>query len=105
MAEEYRQTQLARAEERYRRFRSLAMGERDEATGEWTREPDWQAVNAIQRDGERIARMLGADLERGLQVSVITREALAQVLGYAPTIEGDAEEIHDADERELGPAH
>jgi hypothetical protein len=47
LAEEYRQTQLARAEERYYRFRSLAMGERDETTGEWKREPDWQAVNAI----------------------------------------------------------
>jgi hypothetical protein len=47
LAEEYRQTQFARAEERYYRFRSLAMGERDETTGEWEREPDWQAVNAI----------------------------------------------------------
>jgi hypothetical protein len=108
LAEEYRQTQLARAEERYRRFRSLAMGERDDETGEWKREPDWQAVAAIQRDGERMARMLGADLERGVQVGIITREALAEVLGYDPareTIDGEADQIPEDDARELGPAH
>jgi hypothetical protein len=68
MAEEYRQAQLARAEERYRRFRPLAMGEIDRATGESKREPDWQAVNAIQRDSERTAirrRQLGGRRAHG----------------------------------------
>ena len=97
MAEEYRQTQLARAEERYRRFRPLAMGEVDEATGEWKREPDWQAVTAIQRDSERMTRMLGADLERNVSVNVVTAEALAAYLGWddqaVDVVEAEALEI------------
>lgn len=93
LAEEYRQTQLARAEERYHRYRSLAMGERDDVTGEWTREPDWQAVAAIQRDGERMARMLGSDLERNMQIGIgVSREALAELFG------GNGEVVDVADD-------
>jgi hypothetical protein len=107
LAEEYRQTQLARAEERYRRFRPLAMGEVDEATGEWKREPDWQAVNAIQRDGEHMARMLGADLERNVQVNVLpSAEIFAQVMGWdadGEAIDALAEELPGDDPPQLIP--
>jgi hypothetical protein len=107
MAEEYRQTQLARAEERYHRFRPLAMGEVDEATGEWKREPDWQAVNAIQRDGERMARMLGADLERNVSVNLLpSAEQFAAVMGWdtdGEAIDAVAEELPDDDVPELRP--
>jgi hypothetical protein len=108
MAEEYRQTQLARAEERYRRFRPLAMGEIDEATGEWKREPDWQAVNAIQRDSERMARMLGADLERNVSLNLIpTAEQFAAFLNWddqGDAIDADAEELPGDAVGELGSA-
>lgn len=107
MAEEYRQTQLARAEERYHRFRPLAMGEIDAETGEWTREPDWQAVNAIQRDSERMARMLGADLERNVSMNLIpTAEQFAVLMGWdtdGEAIDGVAEELADDDTPELSP--
>ena len=81
MAEEFRQTQLARAEERYRRLSPKAMGEQDSETGEWLVEPDYQALAVIQRDGERMARMLGADLQAGAAVMAITAEGLAAFLG------------------------
>jgi hypothetical protein len=68
--EDCRQVQLARAEERYRRLQPLAMGKRDEETGEYVTDPDYRAIAAIQRDNERIARLLGADLERDVQVMV-----------------------------------
>jgi hypothetical protein len=107
MAEEYRQTQLARAEERYHRFRTLAMGERDQTTGEWKRQPDWQAVNAIQRDSERMARMLGADLERNVSMNLIpTAEQFAVFLGWdtdGETIDAVAEELAEGDTPELRP--
>jgi hypothetical protein len=94
MAEEFRRVQLERAEERYRRLSPKALGQRDPETGEWIVEPDYQALAAIQRDGERMARMLGADLQAGVPVMPVTAEALAAVLGLdGRVIDVEAEEL------------
>ena len=97
MAEEFRQTQLARARERYRRLSPRAMGQQDPETGEWIVEPDYQALAAIQRDGERMARMLGADLQPGISLNMsVTAESMCQALGLdTAVIDVQAEEIHD----------
>ncbi len=95
-AEEYRQVQLARAEERYHRFRSLAMGERDEQTGEWKRDPDYRALAVIQKDNDRIARLLGADLQESMQVNLLSMEDISRLLSReVEAIEGTAVEITD----------
>jgi hypothetical protein len=94
LAEEFRQTQLARAEERYRRLSPKALGQQDPETGEWLVEPDYQALAAIQRDSERMSRMLGADLQVGVAVMQVTAEGLAAVLGLDPgVIDVDADEL------------
>lgn len=72
LAEEWRQQRLARADERFRRLSPLALAD----------PPDYQALTALQREEESITKMLGANLELGLSVNVITAETLAGWLGW-----------------------
>ena len=58
-------------------------------------------MNAIQRDSERMARMLGADLERNVSMNLIpTAVQFAAFLGWdtdGETIDAVAEELADGD--------
>ena len=76
LAEEWRQTRLARADERFRRLGPLALAD----------PPDLQALAALQREEESITKMLGANLEVGVSLSLITREALAAALWEAEDV-------------------
>lgn len=97
LAEEWRAAKLARADERFRRLGEKALGVKDAATGEWIVEPDYQALTALQREEEAVAKLLGANLEPSLGFAVVTREQLAALLyDEVPAIEGTAEEIVDA---------
>ena len=94
LAEEWRANKLARADERFRMLGPKALGQKDE-NGEWITEPDYQALTALQREEEAIAKLLGANLEPNVAVNVFTREALAALVFGAtePVIEGTAVEV------------
>jgi hypothetical protein len=101
LAEEWRDTKLARADERFRRLRQKALGKQED-DGTWIVEPDYQALNALQREEESIAKLLGANLEPGVYAPVITREALAELLYELPEpVDVEAVEIHTGYERGL----
>ena len=87
LAEEWRQTRLARADERFRRLGPLALAD----------PPDLQALAALQREEESITKMLGANLEQGGFNITVTREALAHALGRVKplVVEARPEEITD----------
>jgi hypothetical protein len=98
LAEEWRETKLARADERFRVLRAKSLGEQDDH-GNWIKEPDYQALSALQREEADIAKLLGANIEVGVSLNVTpSAEALAALLGWDPAaqvIDGSAEEIHE----------
>jgi hypothetical protein len=85
LAEQWRQTRLARADERFRRLAPLALAD----------PPDYAALSALQKEEESITKMLGANLEQAGIVGVFTAESLAKYLEWdaEPVIEGTATEI------------
>lgn len=87
LAEEWRTARLSRAAERFRRLGPLALAD----------PPDYQALSALQREEESITKMLGANLEMGVSLAMITAEGMASWLGWAgdepAAIEGTAVEI------------
>lgn len=86
LAEEWRQTRLARADERFRRLAPLALAD----------PPDLGVLAALQREEESITKMLGANLELGVSFLAVTREALAGALWAADdVIDGEATEVTD----------
>ena len=94
LAEEWRQTKLARHDERFRRLGAKALGKQDEH-GNWIVEPDYQALTALQREQDSITKLLGANLEVGMSLNFVpSREQFAVWLGYDPqeVIEGVATE-------------
>lgn len=93
LAEEWRATKLARASERYAALGPKAIGERDPVTGEWIVEPDYQALTALQREEEAVAKLLGANLEPSMGFAVVTREQLAALLYEEPVVDVEAKEI------------
>lgn len=99
LAEEWRQTRLARADERFRRLGPKALG-RVDPEGNWLEEPDYAALSALQREEESITKMLGANLEQGSFNITVTREALAHALGRVKplVIEATPSEITDGGE-------
>jgi len=101
LAEEWRETKLARADERFRVLGPRSLGKRDEA-GAWIEEPDYQALAALQREEDAISKMLGANLEAGATIGLLTREYLAELVwrDEPAAIEGTAEEIDEPDHSE-----
>lgn len=88
LAEQWRQTRLARADERFRRLAPLALAD----------PPDFAALAALQREEESITKMLGANLEHGGVFGLVTAEQFAAFLGWddqAAVVEGVATEITD----------
>lgn len=76
LAESWRQTRLARADERFKKLAPLALAD----------PPDLGVLAALQREEESITKMLGANLEVGLHFTVVTREALAGALWAADDV-------------------
>jgi hypothetical protein len=93
LAEEWRNTKLERADARFRRLGPKSLGKQDEH-GNWIEEPDYQALAALQREEDAIARLLGAELQRGVQINLVSAEQMAEmVFGAKAAIDVDGEEL------------
>jgi hypothetical protein len=66
-----------------------------DANGEEQLVPNLPVIDRVHKNMDRKARLCGLDLQPGVQVGVITREALAGVLWVedGEVLEGEAEEI------------
>ena len=88
LAEQWRQTRLARADERFRKLAPLALAD----------PPDYAALSALQKEEDSITKMLGANLEQAGIVGVFTAESLARYLQWdaePEAIDGSAVELTD----------
>lgn len=106
--EELRAMQWARLEDLVAALRPRVVGPvmgmfgpiKDE-DGEFVIAPNAQVIDRLMKVYDRQAKLMGLDLQQGVQVAMFTAEGMAEFLGWAgdepAAIEGAAVEVQDAD--------
>lgn len=102
---ELRQMQWARLEDLVATLRPLTMGPLMgmfgpvKVDGEFVIVPQPAVIDRLMKVYDRQAKLMGLDLERGINVTMVTAEALASYLGWddQPAIEGSAVELGPGD--------
>ena len=103
---ELRQRMLAQLDELHATYWPLAVGVRDQATGEWVTPPSEAAAALLLKVAERTARLTGLDRHPSGLLAAVTAEQIAAYLGWDPqeqVQDVESEEI-DGDPRDLAGA-
>ena len=93
---ELRQRMLAQLDQLHAAHWPRAVGVRDQATGEWVREPSEKLSELLLKIAERKARLCGLDRQQSGLVATVTAEQIAAYLGWyaqEPVQDVEAEEL------------